>query len=106
MTPDRLPEVFSVAEVAATAGVRPRDVRELIAEGTFRSFDGRYLTADQAVRAVRQLNGSAADRPLFRPGRSQQRRAGMPLALSGTIHAGLAAAIVLLTTMGMTASRT
>ena len=105
MSPDRLPEVFSVAEVAATAGVRPRDVRDLIAGGTCRSLEGRYLTADQAVRAVRQLNGSAADRSLFRQRRGQQRRAGMPLALSGTLHAGLAAAIVLLTTMGMTASR-
>ena len=104
MLPDRLPDVFSVAEVAAAAGVRPREVRALVGAGSIRPLDGRYLTAHDAVRAVRQLNGSARDRALFRPRPGDQRRGGMPLVLSGGLHAGLAAAIVLLTTMGMTAS--
>jgi periplasmic protein TonB len=106
MMPDRLPEVFSVAEIAAAAGVRPRDVMALIAAGGCRSIDGQYLTVEEAVRAVRQLNGSAPDRHLFLPRRGQARRPGMPLAVSGSLHAGLAAAIVLLTTMGMAGSRT
>jgi periplasmic protein TonB len=105
MTPDRLPEVFSVADVAAAAGVHHRDVRALIEAGTCRSLDGRYLSDGEAVRAIRHLNGWNADRALFRPRHGQQRRRGLPLAVSGTVHAGLAAAIILLTTMGMTASR-
>ena len=101
--PLELPDVFSAAEIARVAGVRPRDVFDLAATGSLAPIHGKFFTAHDAVLAVRTLQGQApvTERPLFRPATGVRREAGLPLALSGTLHAALAAAIVLLTTMGM-----
>jgi TonB family protein len=96
-----LPQVFSAGEIARVAGVRVRDVRELVAAGTIQPI-GRFFAADTAVLAVRTLRGVAeADRTLFRPASGFHRQPGVPLALSGTLHAAFVAAFVLLTTLGM-----
>lgn len=102
-TPE-LPDVFSAAEIARVAGVRPEDVDDLAASGAVLTIDGRFFSSANAVLAVRTLKGQPArigERPLFRPAGGVRREPGMPLALSGTLHAALAAGLVLLTTMGM-----
>src|SRR4051812_46183160 len=98
-----LPHVFSAAEIARVAGVRPRDVMDLAAAGTIAPLCGRFFSAEDAVLAVQSLQGGAPvfERPLFRPSHLVRREPGLPLAVSGTLHAALAAGLVLLTTMGM-----
>lgn len=96
-----LTDVYSTGEIARAAGVRVRDVRQLVAAGTIQPI-GRFFAAESAVLAVRTLRGVAeADRPLFRPASGFRRQPGVPLAVSGTLHAAVAAGFVLLTTLGM-----
>lgn len=95
--------VFSAAEIARVAGVGPRDVLDLAASGTIASLQGKFFTTADAVLAVHTLRGQApvVERPLFRNTLGVRREPGLPLAVSGTVHAAMAAALVLLTTMGM-----
>jgi protein TonB len=94
-----LPDVYSEREIARAAGARPRDVRRLAAAGLIQPVAGRFFSTADAVFAVRSLVGE--ERTLFRPTPGLRREPGMPLALAGTLHAGMVAAIVLMTTMGM-----
>ena len=98
-----LPEVFSAADIARVAGVHRKDVEALVAAGVVQPIGGRFFTAADAVNAVRTLQGQpvAVERPLFRPAGGIRREAGFPIAMSGTLHAALAAGFVLLTSMGM-----
>lgn len=97
------PDVFSAAEIARVAGVRPRDVMDLAAAGTIAPLSGRFFSAEDAVLAVQALQGKVPviERPLFRAAHGLRREPGLPLALSGTLHAALAAGLIFLTTMGM-----
>jgi protein TonB len=96
-----LPEVFSAGEIARAAGVQVRDVHELAAAGAIQPA-GRFYDADAAVLAVRTLRGlTEPDRSLFRPPAGLRPQRGVPLAVSGTLHAAFAAGLVLLTTIGM-----
>jgi periplasmic protein TonB len=97
------PEVFSAAEIARVAGVRARDVRELAATGLVQPIGGRFFSPADAVLAVRSLKGLAVviDRPLFRPGSGVRREPGLPIALSGTLHAAMLVGFVLVTSLGM-----
>jgi TonB family protein len=96
-----LPHVYSAGEIARAAGVRARDVRQLITAGTIQPI-GRFFTADDAVLAVRTLRGAEpVERPLFRPASGLERQPGVPIALSGGLHAAFVGAFVLLTTLGM-----
>ncbi len=103
-SPD-LPDVYSAAEIARVAGVRPRDVLDLAATGSIAPVHvhGRFFTAPDAVLAVQTLQGKApvTERPLFRGGSGLRREPGMPIALAGTLHAGIVAALVLITSLGM-----
>lgn len=93
--------VYSAGEIARAAGVRVRDVHELAAAGTIQPI-GRFYAPDAAVLAVRTLQGlTEADRALFRPASGLRRQPGVPLAVSGTLHAAFAAGLVLLTTLGV-----
>lgn len=95
------PHVYSAGEIARAAGVSVRDVRELVAAGRIEPI-GRFFAEDAAVQAVRVLRGVAgADRALFRPAAGFRRQPGVPLAVSGTLHAAFVAGFVLLTTIGM-----
>src|SRR5688572_22596684 len=86
-----LPDVFSAGEIARAAGVQVRDVDELAAAGAIQRV-GRFYEADAAVLAVRTLRGlTGADRSLFRPPAGLRRQRGVPLAVSGTLHAAFAA---------------
>ena len=105
MTTTELPDVYSAAEIARAAGVRAKDVRELAASGAIQPVvaGGRFFTAEEAVFAVRSLrgHGAVAERPLFRPIHGVRREPGLPLALSGTLHAAMVAGIVFLASLGI-----
>jgi TonB family protein len=97
----QLPHVYSAGEIARAAGVRVRDVRHLVAAGTIQPI-GRFFTEDDAVLAVRALRAAeGVERPLFRPVSGLERQPGLPIALSGGLHAAFVAAFVLFTTLGM-----
>jgi hypothetical protein len=94
-------DVFSAPEVARVAGVRPRDVRNLVRSGVVRSIDGRFFTAREAVAAIRMLAGTTpADRVLFRPAPAIQREPGMPIAVSSGVHVATLAALAFATMFG------
>src|SRR5688500_1889 len=77
-SPD-LPDVFSEREIARAAGVRPRDVRGLVAAGLIQPVAGRFFAAEAAVFAVRSLAGDAVgERTLFRPASRLRREPGLP----------------------------
>src|SRR5687767_14272870 len=97
-----LPDVYAAGEIALAAGVRVEDVHQLVTVGTIQPIHGRFFTAADAVLAVRSLRlATTAERALFRPAPGLERQRGVPLALSGTLHAAMAAGLVLLTTLGM-----
>ena len=97
VTPN-LPDVYSAREIARAAGVRTADVRALAAAGLIRPID-RFFSQGDAVGAVRTLAGDAVagDRTLFRPSAVTRRQPAMPLALAGTLHAAVLAALVMAT---------
>lgn len=98
MTSDALPEVFSAREIARAAGVRVRDVRALLVSGGATTREPYFFREDEAVRLVRLLRTPVEmPREMFAPPVRARRRAGLPLAASGTVHAALAGIIVLLT---------
>ena len=70
-----LPDVYSAAEIARVAGVRPRDVLDLVALGTLLPLDGKFFSVSDAVLATRTLQGQApvTERPLFRGGSAVRR---------------------------------
>ena len=96
-----LPDVYSVDEVARVAGVSRGHVTRIVKEGVVRAIDGRYLSAAQAVRAVRHLSGAAVQHhALFADTGGFDRRPALPIALSGTLHVLIALTVLLVTTMG------
>ena len=104
---ESLADVFSARDIARAVGGSARAVRRLIAAGAIASVDGRYVARDEAVRAVRRLirggglHAAIPDRALFAPPPVERRRAGVPLAVSGTLHAALAAGFIMATTLGL-----
>ena len=98
-----LPDVFSAAEIARVAGVRPKDVLDLAASGAIAPIHGRFFTAADAMLAVHTLKGGAPafERPMFRQGWQMRREPGLPIAMSGSMHAAIVAGLVLLTSLGM-----
>ncbi len=97
-----LPDVYSVDEVARVAGVSRGHVTGIVKEGVVRAIDGRYLSAAQAVRAVRHLSGAAVQHhALFADTGGFDRRPALPIALSGTLHVLIALTVLLVTTMGL-----
>jgi periplasmic protein TonB len=86
-----LHEVFTAREIARAAATSTADAEALLASGVVSSFDGQFVDAEEAVRAVRLLKGlttgPVAERPIFRPLRNTPRRNGGPLTASGFLHA-------------------
>jgi periplasmic protein TonB len=98
-----VPEVFTFGEIARAAGVTTAEVRAVVDESDFRRH-GRYLTVEDAARAVRLLQSPVrrtAARRLFAPSHGTAPRPGMPAAASGAFHGGLLAVILLLGTLGV-----
>jgi TonB family protein len=101
-------EVYSPREIARAAGVSEAQV--LAALGA--SFAGGYVGHIDAVRIGRALAGNrapataslqpAAMFTAFGAAAKPHRSAAVPLALSSTLHAGIVAFLVLLTTLNLT----
>jgi TonB family protein len=96
-------DVYSVAEIARAAGVHPRDVRALAEAGIITPLTpGGYYSATEAVTAVRTLSGvGGTQRSLFRPPNRLRRQPGMPIALSGTLHAAMFGVMTLMTSLAV-----
>jgi hypothetical protein len=109
-----LPEVFTAGEIARAAGVHRAEVQALLEAGAIESIriDSRqpFVARAEAVRAGRALAAglplaigiAAGPRPpLFssrvRPGGP----ARAPFAISTIVHAGMIAAVVIATSVGM-----
>src|SRR5262245_34100378 len=93
------PALYSPREIARAAGVAELDVRAMLEE----TGPHIYVPHDEAVRIGRVLAGLArgsgtggAHPPLFAAvtGKAASRKRLMPFALSSSLHAGLAAALV------------
>lgn len=113
-TPKNSPiDVYSVGEIAQAAGVPVARVEALVANGSLRplaaphlvvqGFSAAYFAAPEAVTAVRVLRGdggrSAAmlfDKPEF-----AHASAKMPIAAASAVHAGIAATLILISTVGL-----
>jgi TonB family protein len=103
MSPN-LPEVYTAGEIARAAGVSKRDVQTLVEAGLIEPLDGeRFFSTEQAAIAVRHLANApaASEHALFRPAAGVRRRPAMPLALSSSLHVGMAALVALVTSLGM-----
>ena len=99
-------EVFSAEEIARTAGVSLREVRDLLTSGRVATVDGSFVSQPEAVRAVRLLRGQAVTgrRDLFLPGPAATRSPGRALLASGGLHAAVLGILVLLSTMSLSSS--
>jgi TonB family protein len=113
LTQASLPDVCSLDEIARAAAVPLSRIEELADRFDLPTIDvggERYVAWADAVTAVRMLkrHGSLASlaghvrRPLFRPQSGARRSAGLPLAFSGAVHAGVVATSLVLTTVGLT----
>jgi len=101
MSTPELPDVYSADEIARAAGVHPEDVRALVRAGIVYPLDAGYFAAGDAVTAVRALSDAGGERPLFRPAAGVRRQPGMPIAVSGSLHVALFAALALVTSLGV-----
>jgi protein TonB len=97
-------DVYSAAEIAQAAGVPVTSVDALIAGGLIRPVSPLhpFFHLDQAVIGVRALRAGGThnaaflfDQPTF-----SHASARLPVAVSSTFHAGIAAAIVFISTVG------
>ena len=101
-------EVYSAGEIAQAAGVPVSSVDLLVAEGVIRPVSPLhpYFHLNQAVAAVRALRARGThnaaflfDQPTF-----AHTPARVPMAISSTVHAGIAAAIVFISSVGFTSA--
>lgn len=109
-----LPDVCTLDEIARAAGVPLPRIEELADRCDLPTFEvggERYVAWTDAVNAVRTLKqyGSMASlnlaphsTPLFRPQSGARRSAGMPIAFSSAVHAGVVATTLVLTAVGLT----
>jgi periplasmic protein TonB len=97
-------EVYSIAEIAQAAGVSAARVQALIAEGRIRPVSPSHLFFEfgQAVAAVRTLGAERApqgaclfDQPTF-----VHVSARLPVAVSSTVHAAVAACLIFISSVG------
>lgn len=97
MSTDGLSGVYSLREIARAAGVSE-------AQALAASSGRTYLPAREALRlgralvTARRAGAGAVEAPLFSrmaPASSSTRRRGLPLAVSGSLHAALFAGIIL-----------
>jgi periplasmic protein TonB len=82
-------DVYSAAEIALAAGVLEDEVVAFVGSH-------RYVPYAEALRIGHALR--RGDRLIFSPRRSRSSGSGVPLALSSTLHLGLMAAAILVTT--------
>jgi periplasmic protein TonB len=98
-------DVYSVGEVAQAAGVATARVDGLVASGQVRSLamSPGYFALDQAVAAVRALgaDGGRAAALMFDKPEFAHAPAKMPIAAASAVHAGIAATLILISTVGL-----
>jgi protein TonB len=97
-------EVYTAAEIAQAAGVPVARVEAMVAAGQIHPVSALhpFFRLDQAVNAVKALraNGPANAPFLFDQPTFAHASAQMPVAVSSTFHAGIAAAIIFISTVG------
>ncbi len=113
----RLPDVYSLDEIARAAGVPLSRVEELAAHGEIAPigcFAGtsRFVSHPEAVGVVRALKLNQGTRPngspargayrfLFSSSSTARRPAGIPIVFSSLVHAAALAAIAIATSIGL-----
>ncbi len=106
------PDVFSAHELARVTGLPVRQVRALIHSAAIPTIDGALVARHDAVRVCRALldgrmstNASGSGIGLFSRGRNASTRTGrstgMSLVVSGSVHAGLLALVLVLATVAV-----
>ena len=120
MSISRSTEAYSPREIAQAAGVPVDRVIAALGRG---QDEGVFVPHVEAVRIGRALMPSGDSGPVELPsaiasrdpkalflvvemGRTSHRSKGVPLAVSGTLHAGLIAAVVFITTFGLAPTAT
>jgi protein TonB len=101
-------DVYSLREIAQAAGVPAARVEALVAEGKVvpiaPGLDSGYFAPEQAIAAVRTLraDGGRSAAMLFdtQP-RFVHASPRLPIAVSSAVHAGIAASLILISTMGL-----
>ena len=98
-------DVYSAGEIAQAAGVPPARVEALVATGQVRSLaiNQDYFAPDQAIAAVRALraDGGRAAALLFDKPEFAHAPARMPIAAASAVHAGIAATLILISSIGL-----
>ncbi|HUR32366.1 MAG TPA: energy transducer TonB [Vicinamibacterales bacterium] len=98
-------EVYSVDEIAQAAGVPVSRVKSLLAAGHVHSLavNPGYFAADEAVAAVRALraDGGRGATLLFDTPEFAHTSVKMPVAAASAVHAGIAASLILISTIGL-----
>jgi len=98
-------DVYSAGEIARAAGVPVGRVDALVASGRVRALaiSPGYFASDQALAAVRELRGDGGrsatmlfDKPEF-----AHASARMPVVAASAVHAGIAATLILISTIGV-----
>lgn len=116
-----LPDVFTAQEIARAAGVPESHVRGLLASGQIRTVASflpgvaqpnwdDYVSHDEAVRAVRALRSGSATAPVYSagvgqllaPAPSRPRATTVPLLVSTSLHAVVAAMLLVISSLGLT----
>ena len=105
-TPKNSPvDVYSVDEIAQAAGVPTARVEALVNAGHVRSLASApdYFAPDQAVSAVRALriDGGRSAALLFDKPEFTHTSAKVPIAAASAVHAGIAATLILISTIGL-----
>ena len=97
------PDIYSAAEIAQAAGVPVARVEALVADGNLRPFSGEFFSHDAAVAAVRSLraDGGRSVALLFDKPEFEHASPRLPIAVSSAFHAGVAASLVLISTIGL-----
>lgn len=99
-----LEDVYSAAEIAQAVGVPASGVEALVAEGRLSPISPLqpFFCFDQAVVAVRALRKEVAHNGAFLFGRPTfaHAPAPLPVAISSTFHAGIAAFIIFVGSLG------
>ena len=98
-------DVYSAGEIAQAAGVAIARVEALVAEGQLRALaiSPGYFASHEAVLAVRALraDGGRSAALLFDKPEFAHASAKMPIAAASAVHAGLAATLILISTIGL-----
>ena len=99
-------DVYSAHEIAQAAGVPLTRVQALVADGQIRPVSSAsaavYFASDEAIVAVRSLRGSGRSAAALFGTQPEFVHASprLPIAVSSAVHAGVAASLILIGTIG------